>query len=291
MNKEDILKAGKISAKVREESKKWVIAGAKYTDIADKIEEMITRLGARHAFPVNISVNEKAAHDTARPNDERELKVGDVVKIDLGAQVNGWVGDTAYTVEIGTNKYAGLIKASNDALNEAIKIVRVGVELRKVGEKIQEVIEGAGYNPIRNLGGHPLGEYKLHGSFIIPNYDNHSTQKLASGAIAIEPFATTGEGWVENAPEMLIYSLEKAKPVRNVMARQILKHIIKNYNKLPFSERWIAREFKHYEYGLRALIKEGVLHGYHILREKSKGIVAQSEHSLLINGGKIITTS
>jgi methionyl aminopeptidase len=290
MKKQDFLKAGKISAKVREASKAWVFAGAKYSDIADKVEAMILKLGARPAFPVNISANEYAAHDTAKPNDERTLRVGDVIKIDLGASVNGWLGDTAYTVEVGSDKHASLIKASEDALNAAIKVTKVGAELRVIGKAIQEVIKGAGFNPIRNLGGHPLGENKLHGAFSIPNHDNSSTQKLEPGGIAIEPFATTGDGWVENDPEILIYGLKKARPVRNVIARKILKHVISNYGTLPFAERWIAKEFKHYEYGLRALLNEGILHGYHKLREKNKGIVSQSEHSLLINGGTIITT-
>jgi len=290
MNREEFLKAGMITAKAREESKKLIVAGAKYVDIADKIEAMIVKLGARPAFPVNISANEMAAHDTARPDDERELRPGDVVKIDLGASVNGWLGDTAYTVEVDNDKYASLIKASVDALNEAIKVTKQGVELCAIGRAISAVAEKAGYNPIRNLGGHPLGEYQLHGEFMIPNYDNHSTQKLEAGSIAIEPFITTGDGWVEDVPEMLIYSLERPKPVRNVIARQMQKFIINNYNNLPFAERWIAREFKHHEYGLRVLLDEGVLHGYNKLRERSKGIVAQTEHSLLINGTTIVST-
>ncbi|MFA5406092.1 MAG: type II methionyl aminopeptidase [Candidatus Nanoarchaeia archaeon] len=290
MNEKDFLLAGKITSKVREDSRKLIVAGAKYADIADEIEGMIIKLGARPAFPVNISANEIAAHDTARPNDDRELKNGDVVKIDLGASVNGWAGDTAYTVEINTDKHKKMIEACEEALRQAIKTAGKGVELRAIGKKIEETTTKAGYNPIRNLGGHPLDEYQLHGDFIIPNYDNHSTQKLEAGGIAIEPFITTGEGWVEDAQEMLIYCLERPKPVRNMTAREILKFITKNYNTMPFAERWIAKEFKHYEYALRVLLEEGVIHGYKKLREQSKGIVAQAEHSLLINDKTIVTT-
>jgi len=290
MNKKDFLLAGKITAKVREESKKWVIKGAKYKDIADKAESMIKELGAKPSFPINISANEYAAHDTAKPNDERELKSGDVVKIDLGASINGWPGDTAYTMEIETDKHSKLIKASEEALTSAIKLTGKNTELKTIGNKIEEVITKAGFNPIRNLGGHPLDQNKLHGEFTIPNHDNGSTRKIGVGGRAIEPFATTGQGWVDNDPEILIYSLIKPKPIRNPIARKLLKHIIKYYGSLPFAERWIAKEFKHYNYGLRDLLNQGIIHGYHKLKEKSKGIVAQSEHSLLINGGTIITT-
>lgn len=290
MNKKDFLKAGRITAKVREASKKWVVKGAKYTEIADKAENMIRSLGAKPAFPVNISANNHAAHDTAMPNDERELKTGDIVKIDLGASVNGWLGDTAYTAEIETNKQQSLIKASREALNKAISMAKKGATLGAIGKSIEEEITKRGYNPIKNLGGHPLGENTLHGDFVIPNYDNRSTQRIEAGGIAIEPFATTGEGFVENAPQTLIYNLVKQKPVRNNTARKILKHVVKNYGTLPFAERWIAKEFKHYEYGLRTLVKKGVLHGYNILREKEGELVSQSEHSLLINKETIVTT-
>ncbi|MBD3312413.1 type II methionyl aminopeptidase [archaeon] len=290
MNKEDFIKAGRITARVREESKKWVVKGARYVDIADKIEERLKSLGAKPAFPVNISANNHAAHDTAGPGDERELESGDLVKIDLGASVNGWLGDTAYTKEIETDKHGALIKTSEDALKKAIELVKKGATLGEIGKAIGGVISKAGYNPIRNLGGHPLGEYQLHGDFVIPNYDNNSTQELAPGGIAIEPFATNGEGFVHNAPETLIYSLKKPRPVRNTIARKLLKHIVKNYNKLPFAERWIAREFKHYEYGLRVLLKEKIIHGYNILREKKGRLVSQSEHSLLLNNEVTVTT-
>lgn len=290
MNKTDFILAGKISAKVREESRKRIKAGMKYAELADKVEERISLLGGKTAFPVNISVNEYAAHDTARPNDERELKEGDVVKIDIGAQVNGWIGDTAYTMEVSTNKRSELIKASSDALNEALRIINRNTELQEIGRLIQETIKKAGFNPIRNLGGHPLGEHKLHGAFIIPNYDNHSSQKLGEGGFAIEPFATTGEGMVTDAPETLIYSLENPKPVRNALARELLKHIQKYYSTLPFAERWIAKEFKHYEMPLRILLQERILHGYNILREKSRGLVSQAEHTVLINNETTITT-
>ncbi len=290
MNEHDFLLAGKITARVREESKKLIKPGAKYGEIADWIVNRIKELKALPAFPPNISANDKAAHDTAAPDDERELKTGDIVKIDLGAQVNGWPGDTAYTMEVDSDKHADLINASREALDAAINFVKKGVKLGEIGKVIQSVINKAGFNPIRNLGGHPLNQNKLHGDFLIPNYDNNSRKELPGGGMAIEPFVTTGDGWVEDTPEILIYSIKRAKPVRDVIARNLLKHIIRNYGTLPFAERWIAREFRHYEYGLRILLKEGVLYGYHVLREASGGLVSQTEHSLLLNSKKIVTT-
>ncbi len=284
----DFILAGKITAKVREESKKWVKPGTKIIELADKIENRIKELGAKPSFPVNISINDKAAHDTAKPNDERIINSGDVVKIDLGASINGWPGDSAYTVEVDNDKYTNLIKASEEALSNAIKIINHKTKLGVIGKEINDTIKKYGYNPIRNLGGHPLSKNKLHGDFIVPNYNNHSSREIGVGGRAIEPFATTGEGWVVNINEMLIFSLIKQKPIRNTLARSLLKHIIKYYGPLPFTERWIAKEFKHYEYALKILINEGIIKGYNVLREASGGIVAQTEHSLLITQDKTI---
>ena len=204
----DIVHACQITARVREESKKLVKPGAKYIDVVEKIEERIRELGGKPAFPVNISVNDKAAHDTARPEDEREISCGDVVKIDLGAHINGWPGDTAYTIEVDSDKYKDLLLTTKKALEEAIKITKKGVKVSQIGKTIQTIIQSKGYEPIRNLGGHPLNQYKLHGDFMIPNYDNKSG-KTVCGYVAIEPFATNGLGYVRESNFIHIFSLSK----------------------------------------------------------------------------------
>ncbi len=287
----DALIAGKIAARVKNASKKWVKEGVKVSEFADKVENEIRRLKAAPAFPVNISFNECAAHDTARVNDERVFSEGDVVKVDLGVHVNGWIGDTAYTVEISSDKYKELIKASKDALLKAQKIIKKGVELREIGRAIQEVIKGYGFRPIFNLGGHPLRQYEQHGEFMIPNYDNGDKMRLEEPLFAVEPFATNGEGYVKNGNYALIYNLVSDRPTRSRISREILSYIKKEYKTLPFAERWIAEKFKLYKAGLRMLVMEGILHQYPLLIEKSGGIVSQHENTMLFENNKLVITT
>ncbi len=286
----DALNAGRITARVKNASRKWIKEGVLISDFADKVENEIIRLKAKPAFPVNISLNECAAHDTARVNDERVFSEGNVVKIDLGVHINGWIGDTAYTVEISSDRYKKLIEASNKALLKAQKAARKGIELREIGRIIHEVISGEGFNPIYNLGGHPLMQYQQHGGFIIPNYDNYDKKKLEEPLFAIEPFATNGDGYVKNGSRAFIYNLVSEKPTRSMISRKVLTFIRREYNTLPFAERWIARKFKLYKPALRLLTGEGILHAYPMLIEKTGGIVSQHENTILLNDEKIITT-
>ena len=116
-------KAGKIASKAREFGKTLIKKNAKILDVAEKIEEKIRDLGAEPAFPVNISLNDCAAHATAHP-DDKAVFGDDVVKLDVGAHIDGCVGgDTAITVDL-TGKHEDLMKASQDALDAAINAVK-----------------------------------------------------------------------------------------------------------------------------------------------------------------------
>lgn len=284
---EDYIKAGKIASQAREYGKKLFKPGAKIVDIAEAIEQKMRDLGAEPGFPVCISLNDMAAHYSPFINDIIELKEGDLVKLDMGSHINGFVADTACTIEIKTSKFKNLIKASEDALAAAIKVVKPGVALAEVGKAIQATIEKAGFHSITNLCGHGLNQYIVHDWPTVPNYDNKDPTKLKEGqAIAIEPFSTTGLGLVSDGKPCGIYVLINKKPTRLQSARQVIQFIEKNYNTLPFSCRWI--KVPNAQFILRTLENEGILKQYTQLPEKSKGMVAQTEHSIIV-GKKVIT--
>lgn len=285
--KEDLIKAGEIARKAREYAKEICKENVKFIEVTDKIEKKIVDFGGKPAFPVDISVNHLAAHDSPMVNDERVFVKGDVVKLDLGVHVNGHVTDTAITVEVGTNNYKKLIEASSKALDEACKIIEPGIELRKIGRVVQDTITSYGYSPIRNLSGHGLGIYEVHTGLTIPNFDNNDKTKLVKDFVcAIEPFATTGVGSVDEGKLSGIYAVINPKNVRDMFARKVLQFAIENYKKLPFSIRWIHKEFSNRGLmALRILEKEGVLHQYRILPETSKGIVSQKEHTVKVGFG------
>ena len=192
---EDYIKAGKIAAEARDYALTLVKENASLLDAAEKIEEFIIKKNCIPAFPVSLARNEIAAHYTPTPEEKTIFEKGDLVKIDLGTCINGYISDTAITVEIKTNENKELIKASDEALKEAIKICQIGTEIWQIGKIIEETISSYGFNSIKNLSGYGLGNYEVHRKPTIPNFNNENKETLQKGQfITIEPFATTGSG-------------------------------------------------------------------------------------------------
>jgi methionyl aminopeptidase len=157
---DDYRAAGRILAEVREEAVEKVKEGNSVLEVAEFVENSIREKGAEPAFPCNISRNEEAAHATPSIDDETVFGA-DIVKLDIGTHINGYIGDSAVTVDLSGNN-EGLVKASEAALNEAIKIIRDGVSTIEIGEVIENTIRERGYKPIVNLTGHGLMRYNSH---------------------------------------------------------------------------------------------------------------------------------
>lgn len=282
-------KAGKITAECLELGKKLVKVDASLLEVAESIEKKIYDAGAKTAFPVNLSINEIAAHDTPDADDERVFKKGDLIKLDVGVCFNGAIGDAAISIDLGDNKE--LIKASEEALEESIKTIKAGVKLGEIGKVIETKIKSFGFRPIKNLSGHGLDKYKVHTGFNIPNYDNKELMEIEEGAyIAIEPFATTGGGKVMEGKNSGIYKIERVASTRNPLARNLLKFLEKEYKTLPFTKRWL-KDKRGVDFALNILEKERILYQYPLLVEGSGGMVSQAEHSLFVekDGVKILT--
>ena len=286
--KQDYIKAGKISAEAIEYGKSLIKKGNSLLDATEKIEKKIFELGGKPAFPVQISCDDTAAHFCAL-EDNSAIFENQVVSLDLGVHVNGAIGDTAYTIDL-SGKYSDLEKAAQKALEEALKIVDVGIELRQIGKAIQDTIISCGFNPVRNLSGHGLDIYNIHTSPTLPNFDNGDKTKLTKGmTFAIEPFATTGSGIVGEKGHPTIFMVQRKRNARSPITREILKEI-ETYEGLPFAERWLTKKFgAKANFALRELIQLGTIHQFPPLAETSNGIVSQAEHSVLIDDdGKVI---
>ncbi len=202
------IKAGKIASEARNYGKNLIKVGASLLEISDKIENKIKELGGELAFPVQISMNDVAAHNCADPDDTTKLKKGDLCKLDIGVHIDGYVADTACSVDLGDNN--DLVKASEDALTEALKIIKPGTTLAEIGETIKNAISKYGFSPIKNLSGHGLSKYVIHGPPTIPNFNTHDDTKLKEDdVIAIEPFATNGFGMIYESEKANIFSLVK----------------------------------------------------------------------------------
>ena len=174
----------------------------------------------------------------------RTVREGDLLKVDIGVHVDGYIADSAKTVSLNSGK-EDLIKASETALEEALKMMRPGVKVYEVSEVIEDTIRSMGFNPIINLTGHGLDKYELHARFEFPNVKNAIDYELKEGDVfAIEPFSTDGSGKVTETNKILIYRYLSDRPVRFPESRKILELTREKYHGLPFAKRWLLKEIK-----------------------------------------------
>ncbi len=289
---ENYRKAGEISIEVKKYARQIIKPKMALLDIAEKIEAKIKELGGDIAFPVNLGINEVAAHYTPSSDDETEAT--GLLKVDIGVHVKGAIADTAFSLDLSEKgEYKQLIESSEKAVENGIKAIKEGASLSEVGAAIQEAIVSSGFSPIKNLSGHQLDLYVVHSGLTIPNYENHNQTKLDDGAFAVEPFSTTGEGIVYDGGKSSIYALEKETAnVRDATARKVLAYIKDNYSSLPFCERWLTKQFgSRTRIALLFLEQAGVLHQYPQLIEKSHAPVSQAEHTIIISENKVETTT
>jgi methionyl aminopeptidase len=284
---EKYVEAGKIAAKILRDGAREIHVGGSYLDLVESIESRVIDEGASLAFPLNLSLNEDAAHDTASREDPRVFARGDVAKLDLGVQIDGYIADTATTVDLGNNSL--LLQASEQALEAAIAKIRPGVPAGELGTAIQAEIESRGYRPISNLTGHGLGRYVLHKSPTIHNVSVTGGVIFEEGMVfAIEPFATTGSGHVGEKTRVEIFSQLTEKPVRVPAARAILEKV-KDRRRLPFARRWIGE--RKLDMALPVLIRSGILHAYPVLADIPGSLVSQHEHTVIVTeDGCTVTT-
>ena len=295
MQESDYLQAGKIASEVREmvRVKDWI--GKTVYEICEEIENEIIKRGAKCAFPVNTSINEIAAHYTAEPNDPLIVKDTDLIKIDLGAQINGFIADTAVTVCYDP-EFDGLVQAAEDALANAMSMVKVGVKASDIGRTIETTIKQMGFKPIANLSGHSLEQYTIHAGKSIPNIWSIGGFSLSENtAYACEPFVTTGEGggFVRNGQIKNIFAINSRKKTKNENADKLLDFIWENFNMLPFALRWITKSWdeKEARETLDFLVKKKAVQAYPVLVEVNEQRVAQAEHTFIPNlNGATITT-
>lgn len=295
MNDEDLKNwrnANKIAAEVLEYSKSLIKKNSRILDVTELIEKKIFFLGAKPAWPVQMSCDSVAAHYTSDLDDEAVF-VDQVVSVDVGVHLDGFIGDNAATVDL-SGKNHDLLKASEDALNNAIKFIKPGVKVGDVGRVIQDSIMRYGFSPVKNLTGHGINRFVIHDFPSIPNYANNSSVVLEEGMIvAIEPFATNGVGMVEEASNCNLFALIQKKPVRSPFAKEVLKFIDEAYGPFPFATRWLAKEFGlgKTKLALKELLRLGMLHDHPPLVEKNKGLVSVFEKTVLINkdGCEVLT--
>ncbi len=275
------LQAARVHAAAQEVARSVVKEGESVLSVANAIEKEIIAAGGKPAFPVNISFDFEAAHNTPLANDQRVFG-REVVKVDIGVHVEGCIIDAGFTIDL-SGENGKLVEASEQALKDALSVVRAGVKAKDVGAVIEKAIRSKGFKPVENLSGHLLEPYNLHAGAEVPNVAKGGEHIFQEGEVfAIEPFASTGAGFVTDGPNPPeIFSIIAMKNVRMSHSREFLKKVFEERQLLPFAKRWFSQE-KMLDFTLRDLGKQGVLHDYPILVDEDKGLVSQAESTVII---------
>ncbi|MCL4365534.1 MAG: type II methionyl aminopeptidase [Candidatus Marsarchaeota archaeon] len=278
--------AGKVSADALKHVATVIKPGTKLSDAAESIERFIADAGCGMAFPVNLSTGAEAAHYTPEFSDQRVIGDKDVIKIDLGARKDAYLTDCAMTMALDP-AHLKLVEASEKALEDAISLVKSGRSINEIGREIEKTAKSCGFNTIRNLGGHGISQEELHADIFIPNFDNGDTTPLEEGqVIAIEPFLTTGVGYVTNGESIQIFQKTGDVMPRSQDSRDVLNHITEHFSTYPFAMRWLIKGMDGNEFKARRsiadLLNAGDLEAFPVLVEKSGGIVSQAEKTLIV---------
>jgi len=291
---DNYVKAGKIASQVREYARTQDHTGRSLSEICNDIEQEIFKKGGEPAFPVNVSLNDIAAHYTAVPNDPIIVKNTDVLKIDVGVHIDGYIADTAVTVSYDTT-YQKMIDIAERALDEAIGISRSNTRVSDIGRIIEKTITKYGCKPIQNLSGHSLERYTIHAGKSIPNIwtIGHSFNLSVNNVYAIEPFVTTndGQGVVYEGKIKNIFGIGSRKRTKEQKTDDFLEYLWNKFKTLPFALRWIVNEYEEKEalYLLEILVKKKNVHAYPILVEGANRIVVQAEHTIIPQESNTLT--
>ena len=285
--------SGKIAARVLSEIGAEIEPGKRIIKICTLAENKIKEYGGVPAFPLNVSINHIAAHSTSPKGDRSEIPDFGLVKLDVGVHVDGYITDTARTIDIdGTLE--GFVSATDDALTEAIVLMQPDTELSDVGQKIEQVIKEYGLKPIKNLSGHNLKRYQLHAGKIVPNVKKRGIGTVEVGEYyAIEPFATTGIGTVIDSEYVYIFANTGLDEPLEGMTEKLRKYLREKYGPLPFASRWIGTSSKDIDVieEIKRLLKARAIRGYPMQIEKKGRPVSQTEHTVYISkDGPIVLT-
>jgi len=194
--------AGRLVGEVLTALSQAVVPGVTTGELDAMAEKLIRAAGATpafkgyHGYPATIcaSVNDEVIHGI--PSRTRALEEGDVISIDVGAQLDGYFGDSAITVPVGqvSEDAATLLRVTEESLYKAIERVKPGGRVSDIGHAVQTHVERAGFSVVREFVGHGIGQ-QMHEEPQVPNYGEAGRgPRLSEGMVlAIEPMVNAGK--------------------------------------------------------------------------------------------------
>jgi len=292
---EQYKKSGAITNQVKAMVKSAVKPGAGFVEICDLVKREVEARGGRLAFPTGIGVNEVTAHYAPQDGDGSLVKEDDLVKVDFGVHVDGYVTDTSVSVTFNPD-YNLILEATERALDVAIAAARREVRTGEIGREIHREAARFGFKTIENLTGHTVDRYTVHAGKSIPNLYMPGMQLLKKGDVfAIEPFLTlsSAAGYVIDTPNRTIFSVVARKKTGIGELDTFVERVWTERKTLPFTPRWYTAEFDRDKLPgiINRLVAKKVLRAYPTLVEASGKPVAQFEHTMALEeSGLVVLT-
>lgn len=285
----DILKkSGKLNLKTQRFAKKIITVGCDLSRVGLEIDKFILDNEGVPAWPVNLSVNNEAAHNSYDIEQPIFLEENDVLKVDVGVSIDGYITDSAQTI-IFHKKHEALKNASFQALLSVKNFLKQNYKqalVSDIGRIVEEEVAGSGFKVVENLTGHVIERFNPHAQPSIPNIKNHIHIPLHEIKLpfAVEPFVSDGNGFVTESNKILIFQHLEDKPIRNKDAKTILEEI-KKYQGTPFSEYWVGKNLTTFQrrFALRELLKNEIIQSFPVLSDKKGSFVSQAETTFIID--------
>ncbi|OAG30764.1 methionyl aminopeptidase [Nematocida displodere] len=305
---EEMLECARLAAEAHRRARyavqQMIKPGVSLLEIANTVENSTrTLLGTGYnqgiGFPTGLSLNACAAHDSPNPKSKTVLlQENDVLKVDFGTQVNGYIIDSAFTVTFNP-EYESLLRASQEAVYECLKLAGPDTRLKDIGEKAEEIMRSyevmvngreTAIRPVTNLNGHTINRYKIHGGKYVPIVKNSGVKdRMVEGEFyAIETFATTGKGYVIEKGDCSHYMISNPNALSKLSGgKSLLDYIKKTFHTLPFCKRYIDPTITMPDVYLSHLTKVGAVEAYPPLVDTPGSLVSQFEHTLFIKSAGI----
>jgi methionyl aminopeptidase len=288
--------AADIHKEVRRHLQKYLKPNIKLTEIAEIIESKTIELSNQQksinkgiGFPVGLSINNCVAHYHPKTNEQTLLTKNDIIKIDFGTEVNGWIIDSAFTVCFDS-KFNNLLEAVKDGTDTGIKHLGVDASIADYSESIQEVIESYEIvldkktypiKAVQNLGGHNILRGIIHGGTYLPCVKTNTTARFKEGVYAIETFGSTGDNISFTLGESTLYRINP-NYTNNILYEK--------FGTLPFCERYIYDINTANLIDVPKLINNNLIYSYPPLYVNN-GYTAQYEHTIYLDEFKKIILS
>ncbi|XP_069967954.1 proliferation-associated protein 2G4 [Bactrocera oleae] len=277
------------------------------TDETSKVYKKEKDLKKGIAFPTCLSVNNCVCHFSPSKNDaDYILKEGDVVKIDLGAHIDGFIAVAAHTVVIGASKektvsgrQADVVLAAYWAVQAALRLLKSGNSNYTITDAVQQVSESYKCKPIEGMLSHELKQFKIDGEKTIIQNPNESQRKEhekctfeTHEVYAIDVIVSTGEGiGREKDTKVSIYKKTDENYMLKLKAsRGLLQEVKTKYGNMPFNIRHFDEETKA-RMGVVECVSHKMIEPFQVLYEKPAEYVAQFKHTVLLmpNGVNLVT--